>query len=400
MSPLSTGHRCRRRTSASATASSRSGWRDAQARPGWPDHRREGLPDVVLADKLPDIQVDAFVAGRERNDHDRGVVVRDRGRGHRPRVGLFGMFGGGDLWATTRPWRRRCAPLTRPVRTRSWTWSAADRATSGRGITWRRPLVLSTQGSATGLPGAVLKALVKVADSVRLVDWVRRHDTVIIPGMGVFKGYLQTPPWGEPLRLFLVEPSGSAVRDEGGGYISVGADVVHPQPADHRLAVHPRRPASRPFAPSGIPGRERCSTSGESNVAGMPVYPDLAFALPVPPPQAGDWRASLRRGDGLRGDDRDQPGTTYKDAYVDEMTQFVYWLLTTGRDVRLLVGDAEPLRIDSSVQEIVAAIGQRMPALADGRLAALPAISLDDILAAMSPAGTSWPSASITSWPP
>ena len=69
------------------------------------------------------------------------------------------------------------------------------------------------------------------------------------------------------------------------------------------------------------------------------------------------------------------------------MTEFVQWLLTTGRDVRLLVGDVNGSD-DDVVRRIRAGIEQRLPDLADGRLTARPAVSLDDILAEMAGAGS------------
>jgi polysaccharide pyruvyl transferase WcaK-like protein len=305
--------------------------------------------------------------------------------GHRPRVGLFGMFGSGNLGNNaSMEAALRYLNEARPD-------AIVDVKCGGPRDIRARYHVAATpflyyKGSATGLPGAVLKALVKVADSVRLVDWVRRHDTVIIPGMGVFEGCLQTPPWGEPLRLFLVSLSGALFGTKV-GYISVGADVVHPSRRITRW-LFTRAASLATYCSVRDPRSREVFREWGVDVASMPVYPDLAFALPVPPPQAGDPKLVCVGVMDYRGNDHDRGREDdVRSAYVDEMTQFVYWLLTTGRDVRLLVGDVNGSD-GSVVREIVAAIGQRMPALADGRLAAQPAISLDDILTAMSPAGT------------
>ena len=120
----------------------------------------------------------------------------------------------------------------------------------------------------------------------------------------------------------------------------------------------------------------------------IPVYPDLAFALPTPPLEAGDPNLVCVGVMDYRGNDHDRGREEeVLAAYVEETTRFVQWLLTTGRDVRLLVGDVNGSD-DDVVRRVRAGIEQRLPELEDGRLTARPAISLDDILAAMSPAGT------------
>ena len=108
----------------------------------------------------------------------------------------------------------------------------------------------------------------------------------------------------------------------------------------------------------------------------VPVYPDLAFALPVPPPQAGDPKIvcvgvmDYHGGD----DDRGREGSI-RDTYIAEMTLFVRCMLPADRDVRLIVGDANGSD-DAVVQEIMADVQQCMPDLDRGRLVAWSAVSL------------------------
>ena len=161
------------------------------------------------------------------------------GRGsRRARVGLFGMFGSGNLGNNA-----SMEAALRYLR-EAHPDAVVDVKCGGPEDIRARYNVPATpflyyKGNATGLAGSALKALIKVADSVRLVAWVRRHEAVIIPGMGVFEGCLQAPPWGEPLRLLLVSVSGRLFGTKV-AYISVGADVVHPEPADHAQVLHPR----------------------------------------------------------------------------------------------------------------------------------------------------------------
>lgn len=316
---------------------------------------------------------------------DRAVRAPGDRRKGRARVGLFGMFGSGNLGNN--------ASMEAALRylNEAHPDAAVDVKCGGPEDIRARYHVAATpflyyKGNATGLTGGILKALIKAADSVRLVAWVRRHDAVIIPGMGVFEGCLQAPPWGEPLRLFLVSLSGRLFETKV-GYISVGADVVHPSRRITRW-LFSRAASLATYCSVRDPRSREVFGEWGVDVAGIPVYPDLAFALPVPPPQVGDPKLVCVGVMDYRGNDHDRGREEeVLTAYVAEMTQFVQWLLTTGRDVRLLVGDVNGSD-DAVVRRILDGIGQRMPGLEDGRLTARPAISLDDILTAMSPAGS------------
>jgi polysaccharide pyruvyl transferase WcaK-like protein len=240
-------------------------------------------------------------------------------------------------------------------------------------------------GAASGVAAGVLKALVKVADSVRIVGWVRRHDVVIIPGMGVFEGSLPAPPWSEPLRLFLVSLSGRLFGTKI-GYVSVGADDGTKRPTRWLFTQAAR-----------LATYCSCRDSRSRDVLGgwgidttrVPVYPDLAFALPVPPPQAGDPKIvcvgvmDYHGGD----DDRGRDGSSIRGAYVAEMALFVRAMLQSGRDVRLIVGDANGSDY-AVVREIMVDIQRCLPGLDRSRLVAWPAVSLTDIFGAMASAGS------------
>ena len=84
------------------------------------------------------------------------------------------------------------------------------------------------------------------------------------------------------------------------------------------------------------------------------VYPDLAFAIPVPPYEPGDPQTV---GVGVMdyhgtNDDREQAERT-PCLLFGKMKFFVHWLVDSGRKVRLFVGDTNGSD-DSVVQEIVA----------------------------------------------
>jgi polysaccharide pyruvyl transferase WcaK-like protein len=244
------------------------------------------------------------------------------------------------------------------------------------------PLLWYT-GAASGIVASALKLLVKVADSWRIAGWVRQHDVVIIPGMGVFEGSLPAPPWSEPLRLFLVSLAGRVFGTKV-GYVSVGADDVMKRPTRWLFTQAARLATYCSCRDS----RSRDVLGGWGiDTATVPVYPDLAFALPAPPPQVGDPKIVCVGVMEYHGGDDDRGRDGIRNAYIREMTLFVRLMLQAGRDVRLLVGDANGSD-DTVVQEIMADIQQCMPGLDPGRLAAWPAVSFADILAAMASAGS------------
>ena len=308
-----------------------------------------------------------------------------RRTGLRPaRVGLFGQFGSGNIGND--------ASLEAALRflAAAHPDAAVDVMCGGPQDVQDRYHVSATPllwyaGAASGIVASVLKALVKIADSVRIVGWVRRHDVVIIPGMGVFEGSLPAPPWSEPLRLFLVSLSGRVFGTKV-GYVSVGADDATKRPTRWLFTQAAR-----------LATYCSCRDSKSRDVLGgwgidttrVPVYPDLAFALPVPPPQVGDPKIvcvgvmDYHGGD----DDRGTEGSSIRDAYINEVALFVRGMLHAGRDVRLIVGDANGSD-DAVVQEIMTDILQCVPGLDGGRLIAWPTVSLTDIFGAMASAGS------------
>ena len=59
------------------------------------------------------------------------------------------------------------------------------------------------------------KGLGKFVDAFRTAAWVRRHDVVIVPGMGVLEATLPLRPWGFPYSLFLLCASRPAAAHPG-----------------------------------------------------------------------------------------------------------------------------------------------------------------------------------------
>jgi polysaccharide pyruvyl transferase WcaK-like protein len=119
-----------------------------------------------------------------------------------------------------------------------------------------------------------------------------------------------------------------------------------------------------------------------------PVYPDLAFYLPAPPPDAGDPRIVCVGVMAYYGsnDDRRNADQIYS-SYVAVMKAFVRWLVDSGRKVRLIVGDTNGSD-NKVVQEILADLRESRPGLGRSDVIAQPVISFADVMQAIQPAGS------------
>src|SRR6185437_4848103 len=77
-------------------------------------------------------------------------------------------------------------------------------------------------------PGAAaiaIKGLGKIVDIVRIATWVRSHDVVIVPGMGVLETTLPLRALGAPYAMFLLCLSGRLSKTKV-ALVSVGANVI------------------------------------------------------------------------------------------------------------------------------------------------------------------------------
>lgn len=228
----------------------------------------------------------------------------------------------------------------------------------------------------------VAKIFGKTIDPLRIASWVRGHDAIIVSGTGILDATLPVRPWGPPLVLFA---AGVASRVFGVkiAYVSVGAGPIN-QRMSRRLFCWAARMASY-----------RSFRDAESRAAvrkwGLPtsddyVYPDLAFALPAPAAEVEDPHLVCVGVMDYHGSNDDRRSTQdIRRSYVLQMKRFIRWLLSEGRDVRLLVGDINGSD-DEIVQEILTDIRSEIPDLGASRLTAPPVATFSDILQEMSPA--------------
>jgi polysaccharide pyruvyl transferase WcaK-like protein len=117
-----------------------------------------------------------------------------------------------------------------------------------------------------------------IVDAFRIGTWVRCHDVLMVPGMGVIETSLRLRSWHTHTQMFLVSAFGRLFGTKV-ALVSVGPNDIR-QPLARRLVTAAARLAYyrsfRDTFPRDAMRRMGLNTSGDA------VYPDLAFALPTP----------------------------------------------------------------------------------------------------------------------
>lgn len=211
------------------------------------------------------------------------------------------------------------------------------------------------------------KGLGKLVDAVRTAAWVRRHDVVIVPGMGVLEATLPLRPWGFPYALFLLCASGRLFGTRV-ALVGVGAAPIRDRATRALVRRSARLAAYRSYRDEL--SREAMRDMGV-DVTRDAVHPDLAFSLPAPPaPPVAGGRVCVGVMDFHGGNDDRARAEEIHRRYLDGTTRFVRTLVEDGRQVRLLTGDA----CDATVVEaIVNAVGSPL-------VTASPAASLAELM--------------------
>jgi polysaccharide pyruvyl transferase WcaK-like protein len=236
---------------------------------------------------------------------------------------------------------------------------------------------------ASGVTGMVLRTLGKGIDAYRVASWVRKHDAVIVPGAGVLEATLPVGPWWYPYAMFLLTGSGRIFGTKV-AMVSVGASVLSQRLTRLFFTSAAKLAFYRSYRDTG--SYEAMQRAG-IDVSRDRVYPDLAFALPVPPAEPGDPQTV---GVGVMAyygtnDDRKQAEEIHV-AYVKKMKRFVRWLADSGYRIRLFGGDN--LWDDGIVEEILADLRAHRPDLEPMWAVADPVTSLEELMGEMAPVGT------------
>ncbi|MEU5100872.1 MULTISPECIES: polysaccharide pyruvyl transferase family protein [unclassified Streptomyces] len=188
------------------------------------------------------------------------------------------------------------------------------------------------------------KGLGKLLDVFRTAAWVRRHDVVIVPGMGVLEATLPLRPWGFPYSLFLLCASGRLFGTRV-ALVGVGAAAIGNRPTRTLVRWSARLAAYRSYRDAQ--SRDAMRAMGV-DTARDAVHPDLAFALPTPPGSAPSGRPGqvcVGVMDFHGGNDDRARAEEIHRRYLDGTIRFVRALVEDGRPVRLLTGD----KCDASV---------------------------------------------------
>lgn len=300
-----------------------------------------------------------------------------------PRVGLFGLLGSGNIGNDV-----SMESVLRYLRTDHPdaivdAMSVSPQRLSGYDIV-AVPLFWYTkyEQRVSGATAVALKALGKGIDAFRTASWVRRHDVVIVPGMGVLEATLPLRPWLTPYEMFLLCTSGRLFGTKV-ALVSVGANVINQRLTRWLFDSAARLAFYRSYRDIG--SRDAMRQRGLDTTHDH-VYPDLAFSIPTPSCDTGDPELV---GVGVMAyygsnDDRHRADEIHA-AYVEKVKLFTRWLVDSGRRVRLLIGDASDERV---VEEILADLLVRRPDLEPGRVTAEPASSFAELARAIAPVGT------------
>ena len=297
-----------------------------------------------------------------------------------PRVGFVGLFGSGNL-GNDGSLEAMLAYLRAEHSDAilDFLCSGPDQITARYGVPANRLRWCATE--TQGAPGMVALAAKSlkvpvgiVIDAFRTASWVRRHDVVIVPGMGALEATIALRPWHTPYSMFLVCASGRLFGTKV-ALVSVGSNDIRQWLTRRLITAAARLAYYRSFRDTF--SRDAMLRMG-LDTSGDAVYPDLAFALPVPdgaPVIAGTVGVGVMDFHG--GNDDRQQADQLRASYVDKMKGFVLWLVDSGRPVRMWATDVHDQPI---MHEVIAHLRAHRPGLGPSQLIAEPVSSLDELM--------------------
>jgi polysaccharide pyruvyl transferase WcaK-like protein len=298
----------------------------------------------------------------------------------KPRVGLFGLLGQGNL-GNDGSLEAVLAYLRaeHPEAVLDALCSGPEVVTERYGIPaanlhWYYPGRQRASGKAALLRRCVGLGLGIAVDTFRTASWVRRHDAIIVPGMGVLELTVPLRPWQTPYSMFLLSASGKLLRTKV-ALVSVGTNVIHERLTRWLVTSAARLAYYRSYRDTV--SRDAMRDMG-LDTSGDAIYPDVVFSLPVPPGEAGTpGTVGVGVMDYSGGNEDRQEGDRIRSEYVKNMTGFVLWLVDHGRRVRLFTSDTadEPI-----IRQILDDVRAQRPGLDPSQLIAEPVPSLDELM--------------------
>jgi len=297
----------------------------------------------------------------------------------RPRVGLFGLLGSGNIGndasveAIMRYLRTEHPDATIDAMCMGW-----DRMRDRYGIA-TTPYQWRQVHDRPGLSGKALSALGKILDTFRSAGWVRGHDVVIIPGMGILDPTLRLNPWGMPYAVYLLSTWGRLFGAKV-ALVAVGADKANAKIIQWLYNRTAKQVAYLSFRDES----SRQALKGEGvDVSGFSVHPDLVWTIPVTRAEPKDPKLVAVGVMAYYGgqSDRGRDAEIYT-SYTESVAEFTRWLLDSGYDVRLFHGD----EVDKpALDKILADVSSNMPGLAPQRLTPYYATTYEDVVELLGP---------------
>jgi len=318
----------------------------------------------------------------------RRIMTKSHDARGAPKVGLFGLLGQGNLGNDG----SLEAVLTylrsaHPDAILDFMCGGPDEVTARYGIPavrlrWHNSAPQRTAGMSAIARTGLEMALGLVIDGFRTARWVRRHDVVIVPGMGVLEATLPLRAWHTPYSMFLLCASGRLFRTKV-ALVSVGADFIDQRVMRWLVTMAARLAHYRSYRDTL--SRDAMRRMG-LNAPDDGVYPDLAFSLPIP---LGDPGLPGAVGVGVMdfsGGNQDRHrADEIRTAYVEKMKNFVLWLADNGRLVRLFTTD---IHDEPVMHEIVRESRARRPELDSSQIIAEPTSSLGGLMQKMAAVDT------------
>jgi polysaccharide pyruvyl transferase WcaK-like protein len=213
-----------------------------------------------------------------------------------------------------------------------------------------------------------------IVDTVRTATWVRRHDAVIVPGMGVLEQTVFLRAWRTPYLMFVLGVAGKLFGTDV-VLLGVGASPIEDDAARVLIGAAARLASYRSFRDSV--SKEAMGAMGV-DVSRDRITPDVVFGVGTD--GYGEAAASTvgvgvmdysgGHGDRARGDE-------LRAEYVAKTARFVAWLVANGRDVRVFTSDSADAPI---VDAVVASVRHEHPDLTPAQLVAEPVTSVGELL--------------------
>lgn len=296
-----------------------------------------------------------------------------------PRIGLFGLLGSGNIGndasveAIMRYLRTEYPDATVDAMCKGWKRMRGRYGIATTPLQWQQGHV------RPGFPGKAVVAFGKVIDGFRTASWVRGHDVVIIPGMGILDPTLPLSPWSTPYAVYLLAASGRLFGVKV-ALVAVGADKASAKTTQSLYNRTARLAAYLSFRDES----SRAALQGEGvDVSAFSVYPDLVWTLPVTQEEPADPKLVAVGVMTYSGGQADRGQTTeVYDSYTESVAEFTRWLLDRGHHVRLFYGD----EVDKpALEKILADVRSSRPGIAPERLTPYYATTYEEVTRLLGP---------------